>query len=214
MQFKSCSSCKHRFIAITAKEKCKKSEIKLGHAIIYENCSTARSREDGCGPKGLWYEPIESTVKNKETKDFISNIKSQLPDKKVSESFSKEKPIIEKDNQHKVQIEEKLDSNELELDKSLEQIDTISIEGNSKKIKEEIPKSNAEQNKTIKFYSVKKREYIEVPEIECWKSKITKAKGKQTDKIRFSIKAKDKDGTNLSKFCSKDVYDSLNCPEK
>ena len=62
----------------------------------------------------------------------------------------------------------------------------------------------------IKFYNVKKRASVEIPEEQCCKVVYKKetAKGVQE---RFAIRAKD-DGTNVTKFCSKATFDSLNCP--
>ena len=64
---------------------------------------------------------------------------------------------------------------------------------------------------TIKFYNVKKRESVEIDESQCSKIIYRKetAKGVQE---RFGIKSKDDDGTNLTKFCSRDTFDSLDCP--
>jgi len=63
---------------------------------------------------------------------------------------------------------------------------------------------------SIKFYSFKKRESVEVDESTCTKVIYRKetAKGVQE---RYGIKSVD-DGTNLTKFCSKTDFDALDCP--
>ena len=61
----------------------------------------------------------------------------------------------------------------------------------------------------IEFYNVKKKTKVQVSESDVEKKtyeRITKA-GKKT--IRHALAAVDDDGTKLTKFCSKDVYDSL-----
>lgn len=62
-----------------------------------------------------------------------------------------------------------------------------------------------------KFYNVKKRESVTVDESKCAKVvyKRETTKGVQE---RFAIRAKDNDGTNLTKFISKKTYDTLKCP--
>ena len=63
----------------------------------------------------------------------------------------------------------------------------------------------------MKFYNVKKRESVEVDENTCCKViyKRQTAKGAQE---RYAVRAKDDDGTNLTKFINKEVFDSLACP--
>jgi hypothetical protein len=61
----------------------------------------------------------------------------------------------------------------------------------------------------IEFYNVKKKEKVKVSE-----SSVEKIEYKKTTKtgklsIRYALKAVDDDGTKLTKFCSKDDYDSL-----
>jgi hypothetical protein len=61
----------------------------------------------------------------------------------------------------------------------------------------------------IQFYNVKKKEKVEISEDRVERKtyeKVSKA-GKLT--IRYALAAIDEDGTKLTKFCSKDVYDSL-----
>ncbi len=60
----------------------------------------------------------------------------------------------------------------------------------------------------IEFYNVKKRKKVQIDEsnIEKVEYKRDTTKGTQ---IRYALKAKDDDGTNLTKFCSKADYDKL-----
>tara|TARA_A100001015_G_scaffold55666_1_gene61157 strand:+ start:1483 stop:1671 length:189 start_codon:yes stop_codon:yes gene_type:complete len=60
----------------------------------------------------------------------------------------------------------------------------------------------------IEFYNVKKREKVQIDESAIQKVEYERetSKGKQ---IRYALKAKDDDGTNLTKFCSKETYDQL-----
>ena len=60
----------------------------------------------------------------------------------------------------------------------------------------------------IEFYNVRKKEKVSIDE-----SEITPVKYERTSKtgklvIRYGLKAVD-EGTKLTKFCSKDVYESL-----
>ena len=61
----------------------------------------------------------------------------------------------------------------------------------------------------IEFYNVKKKQKVKVDEGDVTKhaySKVSKT-GKET--IRYAFKSVDKDGTKLTKFCSKADYDAL-----
>lgn len=61
----------------------------------------------------------------------------------------------------------------------------------------------------IEFYNVKKKNKVSIDESKVEKKtyeRVTKS-GKTT--IRYALAAVDDDGTKLTKFCSKDVYDSL-----
>jgi hypothetical protein len=60
----------------------------------------------------------------------------------------------------------------------------------------------------IEFYNVKKRQKVMINESDIEKVEYERetSKGKQ---IRYAFKAKDDDGTNLTKFCSKEAYDKL-----
>jgi len=60
----------------------------------------------------------------------------------------------------------------------------------------------------VTFYNVKKREKVEIKEDACTRVVYTRqtAKGEQK---RYALKAKDDDGTNLTKFINKETFDSL-----
>ena len=62
----------------------------------------------------------------------------------------------------------------------------------------------------IEFYNVKKREKVTKPVSECTRKIYRKetAKGVQE---RYAVRSCD-DGTNLTKFTSKAIFDSLDCP--
>lgn len=64
----------------------------------------------------------------------------------------------------------------------------------------------------MKFYNVKKRKAVTIPDDRCRKVEYKRktSKGIQT---RYAVRAKDDDGTNLTKFLSKDDYAKLACPE-
>lgn len=62
----------------------------------------------------------------------------------------------------------------------------------------------------MKFYNVRSRETVEIPDSKCVKAKSdrTTSTGKRTTYI---VKAVAKDGTKLTKFVSKDAYAALKC---
>jgi len=64
----------------------------------------------------------------------------------------------------------------------------------------------------MKFYNVKKRESVEIGEADCKKVIYKRTTSKGTLQERYAVRAKDNDGTNLTKFISKATYDSLTCP--
>ena len=63
----------------------------------------------------------------------------------------------------------------------------------------------------IKFYNVKKRESVEVNENDCYKVIYKKETSKGTQE-RYAVRAKDNDGTNLTKFINKETFTNLSCP--
>lgn len=58
------------------------------------------------------------------------------------------------------------------------------------------------------FYNVKKREKVEIED-----DKLTKKRYPGRGGERYALRAVDDDGTNLTKFVSKDTYDSMDVPE-
>ena len=63
----------------------------------------------------------------------------------------------------------------------------------------------------MEFYNVKKRAKVQIAEAKCTKvvyERTTKAGTKQK---RFAVKAKDDDGTNLTKFIKQADYEKLAC---
>lgn len=72
-------------------------------------------------------------------------------------------------------------------------------------------------DKTIEFYNVKTRAFIEVPTGTCKKKIYTRETSKGTQyryAIRATILDDGKDGlkTMLTKFVNKETFDSLNIP--
>ena len=62
---------------------------------------------------------------------------------------------------------------------------------------------------TIEFYNVKKKMKVKILTSDVKKvtyEKVSKAGKKIT---RYGFKAKDEDGTNLAKFCSKSDFDTV-----
>jgi hypothetical protein len=61
----------------------------------------------------------------------------------------------------------------------------------------------------IEFYNVKKKQKVQIAEssVEKHKYENTTKTGKLS--IRYALKALDDDGTKLTKFCSKEDYDSI-----
>jgi hypothetical protein len=63
----------------------------------------------------------------------------------------------------------------------------------------------------IEFYDVKKREKVQIPESEVRKTTYER-EGKDGKKsVRYAFKATN-EGTNLTKFASKDDWDALDAP--
>jgi hypothetical protein len=61
----------------------------------------------------------------------------------------------------------------------------------------------------MEFYNVKKRKKVNIPDNQVKKTTY----GKE-GRIRYAVRGTDDDGTNLTKFVSKDTYDSMNVPEE
>jgi len=64
---------------------------------------------------------------------------------------------------------------------------------------------------TQKFYNVKKRESVTIDEGKCTKV-IYKKKVAGKTQERYAVRAKDDDGTNLTRFMSKKDFDAAKCP--
>lgn len=63
------------------------------------------------------------------------------------------------------------------------------------------------------FYDVKARKKVEVAEEQLKKKMYTRKTVNGTVQTRYAVRAS-VNGTNLTKFVSKDVYDSLKVPEE
>ncbi len=61
----------------------------------------------------------------------------------------------------------------------------------------------------MQFYNVKKRGKVDILEDQL-KKKVYDSKGRK----RYAVRAVDDDGTNLTRFVSKDDYDALDVPEE
>ena len=70
-------------------------------------------------------------------------------------------------------------------------------------------KSN-EKETIMQFYNVKKREKVEISDDQLKKTVYTGKSGQK----RYAVRAVDDDGTNLTRFVSKDDYDALDAPEE
>lgn len=66
---------------------------------------------------------------------------------------------------------------------------------------------------SVVFYDVKKREKVSVPAGSCWKTKYERTTKDGGMQVRYAVKA-EVDGSKLTKFVSKDAWDSMSCPEK
>ena len=64
----------------------------------------------------------------------------------------------------------------------------------------------------MKFYNVKKRESVEIAEANC-KKVVYKRQTSKGVQERYAVRAKDNDGTNLTKFVNKATFDKLSCPQ-
>ncbi|RJR29285.1 hypothetical protein C4564_03020 [Candidatus Microgenomates bacterium] len=64
----------------------------------------------------------------------------------------------------------------------------------------------------IEFYDVKKRAKVSVPASQVKKTKYERATKDGGTQVRYAVKASI-DGSSLTKFVSKDTWDSLNVPE-
>jgi hypothetical protein len=63
----------------------------------------------------------------------------------------------------------------------------------------------------MKFFNVKKRKQVEIPEAKIKKA-VYKRKTSKGVQERYAVRAQDDDGTNLTKFIDKATFDKLSCP--
>ncbi|HJO94586.1 MAG TPA: hypothetical protein QF753_14400 [Victivallales bacterium] len=63
----------------------------------------------------------------------------------------------------------------------------------------------------VKFYNVKKRESVNICESQCHKVVYRKETSKGVQE-RYALRAKDDDGTNLTKFINKQTFETIGCP--
>lgn len=63
----------------------------------------------------------------------------------------------------------------------------------------------------IEFYNVKKRKKVSIGENQIEKVEYKRETSKGTQ-VRYAFRAKDDDGTNLTKFVSKADYDKVDAP--
>lgn len=64
----------------------------------------------------------------------------------------------------------------------------------------------------IEFYDVKKRAKVSVPTSQVKKTKYTRTTKDGGTQVRYAVRAT-VDGTNLTKFVGKDMWDSLSVDE-
>ena len=60
---------------------------------------------------------------------------------------------------------------------------------------------------SIEFYNVKKKKKVQIND-----DKVSKKTYGEGTRLRYALRATDDDGVNLTKFISKDTFDSLNAP--
>lgn len=65
----------------------------------------------------------------------------------------------------------------------------------------------------IEFYNVKTRQKVSVPVSSCKKVKYENTTKNGSIQVRYAVRA-EMDGARLTKFVSKDTWDSLSCPEE
>ncbi|GIW60866.1 MAG: hypothetical protein KatS3mg087_1932 [Patescibacteria group bacterium] len=63
----------------------------------------------------------------------------------------------------------------------------------------------------MQFYNVKTRSFVDVPDSKLKKKQYVR-KTSKGDQIRFAVRATLDDGTSLTKFVNKEVYENLNVP--
>lgn len=63
----------------------------------------------------------------------------------------------------------------------------------------------------MEFYDVKSKQKVEIPESQIRKTVYTRQTKEGKTSMRYAVKASH-NGTNLTKFVSKEDYDKLNVP--
>ena len=63
----------------------------------------------------------------------------------------------------------------------------------------------------MEFYNVKARKSVTIADAKCEKVVYSRETTKGIQK-RYAVRAVDSDGAKLTKFISKDTFDSLACP--
>jgi hypothetical protein len=66
---------------------------------------------------------------------------------------------------------------------------------------------------TIEFYDVKLRAKVQIDESDVKKKKYERETKTGSVQVRYALRANN-NGTNLTKFISKETFDSLNAPEE
>lgn len=64
----------------------------------------------------------------------------------------------------------------------------------------------------VEFYNVKKKKKVSIDESSVKKTKYERKLKDGSMQVRYAFRAQDDDGTNLTKFCSKADWDSVDAP--
>lgn len=64
----------------------------------------------------------------------------------------------------------------------------------------------------IEFYDVKARQKVSIPVSQVQKTKYERQTKDGATQVRYAVRAKSSSGGNLTKFVSKDMWDSLDVP--
>ena len=64
----------------------------------------------------------------------------------------------------------------------------------------------------IEFYNVKKREKVSISDDKIKRAKYERTLKDGSVQTRYAFRAVDDDGTNLTKFASKENWDAVNAP--
>ncbi|MCP4178604.1 MAG: hypothetical protein GY756_12635 [bacterium] len=66
----------------------------------------------------------------------------------------------------------------------------------------------------VEFYNIKKKTLVLIPEKSCTKISFNIIKKYNIFRRRFTVQAKDNDGSSLLKIITKDRFEQLECPSK